>query len=199
MRDMKIFLTLIWLSTLAGHAEAVDVYKCKGKDGEVSFSNMPCRESVGNAPHSSYDSAPARIQIEERGYAESDETSRTVRGSSGRSEIPSSLNETGRVNGTSPAAAFECESQGQRWLQAEPCPAHTSSTRNVPFNGFDAVTGAPIHGTVEQEVNHDVESRSVTASELCDKLRKEQNRSTPANDRGASTYERNKMRDKNGC
>ena len=54
---MRTVILLVFLLS-ALPAAAVDVFKCKGENGEVSFSNTPCPEKSGGAHYGSYQKAP---------------------------------------------------------------------------------------------------------------------------------------------
>lgn len=63
------FLLLCACTCFAAPALADNIYKCKGKNGEVAFSNVPCDGKASAPVHSTYvpvkDDPPQTAQIEQ--------------------------------------------------------------------------------------------------------------------------------------
>lgn len=198
------FGTLLFTTMLfaAATASAASVYKCKGKDGEVSFSNTPCPEAPAAAPHATYTPEPERKPREaEPSFDEALPFDRNAPIATG--EVPDHPANTPLPSIVSSPQAdvrgYTCSVDGRIWVQSTPCPATATVNRYKPVTSHMPVTGEPIHGLATIEETRGVEQRALSRSELCEQLRRNAATSRDEARASDSAYERNKLRQANGC
>lgn len=185
-----ILLFLIHQVALAG-----TIYKCKDAKGVVIFQQVACAagQRIGAKSFQPVPDSPNRASNDE--LEEQLERLEAIVAEQ-RQSLPPSASPSNVQEDIKPSG-YMCNDGRTQWVQSDPCPASTSRYESRFVNGV-TTTGAPISGTISQKVANPVEQQELSRSEMCEQLR-----SNPATkSRGASansTYERNKMRDANGC
>lgn len=94
-------------------------------------------------------------------------------------------------------AGYQCAGNGRTWIQAMPCPDSIAARRLIDISGHDQ-NGQQFIGTGVVVDQAEVQQNGLSHDELCEKLR--QRTPTSAGDKGSSSvYERNKLRQQEGC
>lgn len=200
MRTTSNLAAILMAGTLfATPILAAPVYKCKGKQGETIYQNLPCPNGTKpvakgeyapapDSPDQYYAAARAANEIRERQAAAADNA---IVGTS--TTAPSQAG--------SPSA-YQCSAGKRIWIQQTPCPA--TSTRSVAdsyhVEGTLVTTGEHVSGTAtgaHREVVP-VQSQSLNKNDACTSLGKGA-RTTEHGRGGDSAYERNKMRGSLNC
>ena len=183
-------LMLIHQAALAG-----TIYKCKDAKGVVIFQQVACvaGQGIGAKSFQREPDSPNRAQNDSR-----EELIERLEAMVAEQEqdLPRSVGSPNAQADAKPSG-YSCNDGRTRWIQSSPCPASTRRYESRTVNGHNN-TGVPIHGTVSQRVESPVEEEGLSSSEMCEQL--QGNPATKNRGSGAdSTYERNKMRDANGC
>ena len=172
MKQLLIFLFLVNQSAFAG-----TIFKCKDAKGSVIFQQTACAtgQETGVQSFQRVPDAPTPLPSE------------------GREAVSDNGRDLGQATAAPPpstqrsksVAGYLCSDDRSEWVQPNPCPA---STGNVV---------AIVNG-VMQAVPVLVKQQELSSSEMCEQLLN--NPATANKGKGAdSTYERNKLRDANGC
>lgn len=182
---------LITLPVIA-HAGAT-VYQCKTSNGVV-FSDRPCDSADQTQSVKQYD-AP-RIGGEANPFDQFATPAPAAVSEGNRDGAPNQLQADDAPIQT---AAYRCSANGKTWIQAAPCPS--TSTAFVPvtgFSGFDQHGNYVASGIGTQRQDVPVEQQELSRSEACELLRAHMQ--TSERDKGqSSVYDRNKMRQADGC
>ena len=190
-------LMLIHQAALAG-----TIYKCKDAKGVLIFQQVACAtgQGVGAKSFKRAPDSPNRTQNYNRQQTErfgSGETERLEAMVAEQEQAFSRSSGSPNSQADAKPSGYSCNDGRTQWIQSSPCPASTSRYESRTVNG-NTNTGAPIRGTVSQRVESPVEEEGLSSSEMCEQL--QGNPATKSRGSGSdSTYERNKMRDANGC
>ena len=194
---MKFLRSLIPMSLLligAAHAGST-VYKCKTNAGEV-FQDTPCATTEQTvAAKDYYDPQPADAGIDQNGNAWhqnlQDPPQQVV---PQRREVISEV-----ATDETQTAGYTCNGGGKTWISKTPCVATTRVGHVGHFNGTDQY-GNPVSGTTSRVDNEPVSQTAMSREELCQKLRDHPPTSDSKKKSNAeSAYDRNKLRNENGC
>lgn len=183
-------LMLIHQTAVAG-----TIYKCKDAKGVVIFQQVACvtGQGIGAKSFKRVPDSPNRAQNDSR-----EELIERVEAMIAERErvLPQRAGSPNAQAGAK-SSGYSCDDGRTQWIQSTPCPV-SSGRYESRFVTGTSTTGAPISGTISQRVENPVEERGLSRSQMCERLR-----GSPATkSRGSSadsTYERNKMRDANGC
>lgn len=96
-------------------------------------------------------------------------------------------------------AGYTCESNGRTWVQVDPCPLTTTTIRSEPVTVTDQQTGRRLQGSTTVREKHAVREADMDRDEICERLKSNPNVSQKRTGSADSAYERNKLRQQNGC
>lgn len=181
---------VLWAA--AGHAG--EVYRCKGADGSVAFTNTKCPESSATERYASYPNAEdAPVHADQTAAGPSSDSAALGDAASSAHASNASAASSG-----SAAAGYQCSANGSTWVQPQPCPETSSRQVTESVNGTVVSTGEYVAGTVTRDETAAVSQRELSREDLCSHL--ESNPKTAERGRDSdSSYERRKLRHANGC
>jgi len=199
------FLLLPILTALAAPSNvcAVTLYKCKTKDGTTIYQNDPCPQDAATVAKGGYQRQPDDTRTNRAAMNYSNQV-HAQRLQDEAMAAQGQVNEQGdsfsSTEPTDAARGFQCSGNGKVWMQSTPCPASTTAFKPVMgISGYDQygnqVTGS---GTLVEQVP--VDQRGMSKSEVCNHLSQPDAQVSDKKKSNAEAgYERNKMRQANGC
>jgi hypothetical protein len=96
-------------------------------------------------------------------------------------------------------SGFQCSGNGKTWIQGTPCPDSMTVYRPISVSGFDQY-GNHFTGSGALKDQATVNQQGLSHDELCDQLHHQTPINTSRGKSGPSdTYERNKLRQQEGC
>lgn len=172
-----------------------DIYQCKDEHGAVVFTDHACTDGKtgkttlreADVPKSP-DQTPSAV-TQEPPFAPArpvgQPMSREITMSPALQEQPSS------------SGVHQCSDGDKMWIQSSPCPASVKkqSVLSAPFSGTDQY-GNQISGSANfvQTTRQPVQQTDLTHDQACQKIYEQKNKGS-----ASDTYERNKMRQNEGC
>lgn len=191
------------LLTLAAAFPAANAYKCKQADGSIAFQQTPCAATAEALGHQSYERQPdvphtqyvpsrdSREAQERAADAEAKAEADFMAASNGLHTVPPPQ--------TTRADAYSCFDGAKTWVQQKPCPATVVRSHPVPAAVVVGPRGETSlrTGTVDRETP--VQQRPISRDEVCRRV--QAGTATAHKEQRASdaSYERNKLRNSNGC
>lgn len=192
------------LLTLAAAFPAANAYKCKQADGSIAFQQTPCAataETLGqhryerqpDVPHTQYVPSRDSRAAQERAAAEEARVqAQWVAASRGLLAPLPSLD-------APQADAYSCFDGAKTWVQQTPCPKTVVRGHAVPVSVSVGPRGETSQGTAMVPRETAVQQRPISRDEVCRQV--QAGTATAQKEQRASdaSYERNKLRNNNGC
>ena len=214
MRRLILIAALVSLPVVGG-----EVYKCKGPNGEVTFTNIKCPANTDTERYATYEPEPeppppAAIAVEA-----ASPTSPTVSSAAHvdppvSPAVPSSASPAVQpstspvvqppaqpessvaATASSPAGGYKCSDGENSWLQSTPCPAATARPVSRPSEP-STPTAAPTAGAIAVMPTAATQQTNSQGS-LCDQLIAQAASLERRKDRAGSD-ELNNLLAANGC
>lgn len=215
MRRLILILALISLPVASG-----EVYKCKGPNGEITFTNIKCPAHTDTEHYSNYEPepdppppatvAPAEVPPTVAPVSSSAPVEQPVPPAIPVSASPQAQPSTSPVAQTpnpsepsvaasesNPVSGYRCADGENVWLQSTPCPPAAARTASRPSEP-STQAAAPV-ATATAGMPTATDPQGVTSQgALCDQLL-EQMASPGRRKDAAGTDELNKLLAANGC
>lgn len=191
------------LLALAAAVPAANAYKCKQADGSIAFQQTPCAataEALGqqsyerqpDVPHTQYVPSRDSRQAQERTAAEEARIeAQWMAAQNGQLSVPT-LDQP-------PGDAYSCFDGAKTWVQQTPCPRTVVRDHSVPVSVVVGPRGERANGTASVPRETAVQQRPISSDEVCRRV--QAGTATAHKEQRASdaSYERNKLRNNNGC
>ncbi len=214
MRRLILIAALVSLPVSGG-----EVYKCKGPNGEVTFTNIKCPAHTESEHYSTYEPEPdppppAPIAVEAASPTVATVNSTASVDAPVSPAVPSSVAPPAKPSAapvvqpsdpsepsvaaaaSNPAAGYKCSEGANVWLQSTPCPPATARSVSRP-SGPSIPAAAPVAAAtavIPTTANPQVTSQGA----LCDQLIAQTASPEHQKDRAGSD-EVNKLLAANGC
>ncbi len=189
-----ILLVVLLLMNALSAAVASTIFKCKDAKGVVIFQQVACAagQGIGAQSFQRVPDSPNWTPSDNRDKELLERLEAIV-----AEQRPASPPRVGSRDGQDDVkpSGFVCDDGRTQWVQPNPCPASTEHYKTRAVNGVTN-TGVPIHGTTRQTIINPVEQKALSRAEMCDALKNNPATTSKGDD---DVYERNKLRDANGC
>lgn len=192
------------LLTLAAAFPAANAYKCKQADGSIAFQQVPCAataETLGqhsyerepDVPHTQYVPSRDSREAQERSAAEEARIEAQFMAGSRGLLAPTPALEAAQADG------YSCFDGAKSWVQQTPCPKTVVRDHSVPVTRVVGPRGETTQGAAMVPRETAVQQRPLSRDEVCRRV--QAGTATAHKEQRASdaSYERNKLRNNNGC
>lgn len=186
---MKQFIFAALFVSSAAFAGETTVFVCEGPAGKT-YTNHPCETNEKLVGAKQYrDDVPAPSPGQDKQWRPSAQ--------SGYQAQPVYQASAPQRQQTASVDGYQCSGNGKTWVQEKPCQESTVHGSAAHVSGFDQ-DGNHISGTALYSERVPVEQRALSHDEFCTRL--QDHMQTSEKDKGqSSVYDRNKLRQLNGC
>lgn len=191
------------LLTLAAAFPAANAYKCKQADGSIAFQQTPCAATAETLGHQSYERQPDAPHAQYVPSRDSREAQERTAAEEARVEAQFMAASNGLFTvppqETTKADGYSCFDGAKTWVQQTPCPATVVRNHSVPVSVVVGPRGERSQGTAMVPRETAVQQRPLSRDEVCRQV--QSGAATAHKEQRASdaSYERNKLRNNNGC
>ena len=209
MRRLILIAALVSLPVAGG-----EVYKCKGPNGEITFTNIKCPAHTDTEHYSTYEPEPDPPRPASIAVEAASPTAATVNSAAPvdlpvSPAVPSSVSPpaqpstspvvqppvpsepSGAATASNPAAGYKCADGENVWLQSTACPPATAQPLSRPSEPSTPAAATAVMPTAANP-------QATSQGALCDQLIS-QTASPERRKDGAGSDELNKLLAANGC
>ena len=199
---MRYLLLPILALAFCSIANGGSIHKCNGADGVVVYQQMPCESEdaeVSERRLNQRDSQPldgtVPIASSQRVQSQPDP------GTPYQAEPQHKLAGAGSKARNDPDTplAYNCDDGKKQWMQETPCPATVTRDSYRTQPAYAPQWGTYVEVTTRSTYEVPVEQQGLSRRQLCDSKAAHRTGGSEKSSAGMDSYQRNKLRDRNGC